>query len=176
MVEILRDCIEDETAWRNLIADLRQKLDVSRSNLADQVTNLGRLGDHLRLSPDAREEAVQLLQSAIDLALHLGYFRAVAVNRIRLGTALQYSGQHEHAVAEFRQAIALIESRRIRRLKDFALQHMGKCLAEMGCYAEARKCLKQALRLRQRRGNQSLADSTLRALKFLDEIGTDLQP
>lgn len=171
MVEVLRDRIEDETAWRDLIADLRQKLDGSRSNSADHVTHLGRLGDYLRLSPDAREEAIQALQAAVDLALHLGHIKAVAVNRIRLGTALQYAGMHEQAVDEFRQAVAMIESHRIRRLKDFALQHMGKCLAEMGHYTEAKTCLKQALRLRQRQDNRSLIDSTLRALKFLDELG-----
>jgi hypothetical protein len=47
---------------------------------------------------------------------------------------------------------------------DFALQHYGKHLIDAGRVEEAVVCLREALRLRQAKGDKELIESTIKAL------------
>lgn len=56
-------------------------------------------------------------------------------------------------------------------LLDFAYQHKGKCLLELEELSEAEGCFQKAMDLRIRKGDESLIDSTQRALNFVKRHG-----
>lgn len=125
-----------------------------RGPLSENYRAIGRLS-----------EAVAHGEAALATARELGKAKAVASNAIRLATAYQYAGRHDEALALFEEASAL--TRRLGVLHDFALQHMGKCLAELGRIEEARACFTEALALRRARGDGALIASTEEALAAL---------
>jgi kanamycin kinase len=59
---------------------------------------------------------------------------------------------------------------------SFALQHLGKALAEQGRLPEARALLTEALKLRVAEGDGELIESTRITLDTLDELPTTLPP
>lgn len=89
---------------------------------------------------------------------------------IRLGEVYKYQDKHEQALAIFQKAILLCEGTEALYQLDFAYQHLGKCLIEMGRYNEAEAVLRDALHLRIQKGNQSLIDSTMQALELTDKL------
>jgi len=84
-----------------------------------------------------------------------------AAARLAEATALQYRGDHAQAEGVFR---ALLEG---GELRDYVLQHYGKCLVEMGRSVAAIACFEEALALRK----GDLAASTLRALEAMHDRG-----
>lgn len=50
------------------------------------------------------------------------------------------------------------------------MQHKGKCLLELGRIAEAQQCFKEALELRELKGDVSLIESTEQALNLTSFI------
>lgn len=168
----LRDHARDHAEWASLVRTLRKHADAARQPL-DRIRALGRLGDALRLSPRHGPEAIRILRRACAMAVRASHPGLIAANRIRLGIALQYDGRHRDAVKQFESAIELIDERCVRRLKDYALQHLGKCYAEMSEWKAAKACFQQALRVRRRRNDHELIASTEAALQALQELESE---
>lgn len=134
----------------------------------ERASLLGRIGEDYRqlgMLDDASahlERALELAQAAKAPALEVTL-------TLRLATARQHRGEHARAEVMFQGALARTRdpAAQAAELEDFALQHMGKCLVEMGHYAQARDCFEQALRLRLAKGDQGLIASTREALDLL---------
>ncbi|WP_419960270.1 hypothetical protein [Psychrobacillus sp. BM2] len=92
-------------------------------------------------------------------------------NLIRLGEALKYAGQHQQALSKFNDVIDQCAKQQNSRLLDFAYQHKGKCLLELEELSEADGCFQKAMDLRVQKGDESLIDSTQRALNFVKRHG-----
>jgi tetratricopeptide (TPR) repeat protein len=132
----------------------------------DQAARLplvGRVGELYYLLGDY-QAAIPLLEEAVAGAQQLGARRLEVVNWIRLATTYQYAGRHDEAEPLFRRAIALARAAEGADRLDFALQHFGKCLVEMGRLDEAIACFEEALALRQAKGDAGLIASTEQAL------------
>lgn len=129
-----------------------------------ELGTLARYQGHLHL-------AQQHFQAAIELALEQQLPQFVVANRIRLGVAQQYADQHPAAEQNFRQALQESEDwPQAMVYKDFALQHLGKLLAELGMLAEAELCLLGALKLREQKRDTELIASSRHALQALQKL------
>jgi HTH-type transcriptional regulator, pleiotropic regulator of extracellular virulence genes len=142
----------------------RKQLQQARDdeNETQILRTLGYLTDACRVSGEL-DAAVAYGHEAVERARAAGNRNAEVANLIRLAEAHKY--RDEHAIAEplFREALALT-SDDARALRDFALQHLGKCLLEMGRYDEAITHLDEALTLRRTKQTESLIESTEQAL------------
>ncbi len=130
----------------------------------------GRLGDRLRLDVATVGEAVMLLREAAEQCLQTDEPKLWISNSLRLAVALQYAERHHEALGCFERTLEAVGERDDRFLEDFCLQHMGKCLAEVGRLDEARRCLKSALELRKNRGDDALVNSSRRALSVIESF------
>ncbi len=151
------------------IADLRAELDAAQSAQERLLIN-GRLGDRLRLNPDTVEEAIAHLRKAVDRCSVLRRPDLKIANSLRLAIALQYADRHHEAIPLFRRVLEEIHQTSERKLEDYALQHLGKCLAELNRLDEAKTRLREALKLRRLQGDQELIDSTTSAIAMIDTI------
>lgn len=115
------------------------------------------------------DEAVSYLERAHELALAAKAPSLAVTMALRLATARQHRGEHPRAETMFQEALRRTRdpAAQAAQLEDFALQHLGKCLVEMGRLAEARDCFEQALTLRIGKGEQGLIASTREALDLL---------
>lgn len=165
----LRDTISDRETWLREQATLAATLDRASNDL-ERLRVLGRLGDHLRMSPEHVAAAIALLDQAVALAVALGHPPALAGNLIRLATAEQYAGRHDQALTHFDQAREVIDRHAVEGLRDFAYQHTGKCLTEMGRWEAARAMFDEAARLRAERGAAGLLASSRQALAALADL------
>ncbi|MDQ3549840.1 MAG: tetratricopeptide repeat protein [Chloroflexota bacterium] len=143
----------------------RKQLQQSRDDGNDTqiLRTLGYLTDACRIAGEL-DTAVTYGQEALERSRSAGNRNAEVANLIRLGEAHTY--RDEHAIAEplFREALTLSTGGDAHALHDFALQHLGKCLLEMGRYDESIACLELALALRREQGISSLTESTEAAL------------
>jgi len=154
-----------ETQYRN---NLQGLLDVQSQNQPLDLALLGELGEQAR-SLGHLEQSRKFLETALELAReHHDLMREVA-NLIRLGTTLQYLNQHDAGEFYLREALDKIESPGAYIYHDYALQHLGKLLAEKGQYQEARSFFEQALLIRQSKAQTGLIQSTEQALVALSE-------
>jgi HTH-type transcriptional regulator, pleiotropic regulator of extracellular virulence genes len=143
----------------------RKQLQQARDdgNETQILRTLGYLTDACRVSGEL-DAAVAYGQEAVERAQAASNRNAEVANLIRLAEAHKY--RDEHAIAEplFREALALTSDDDARALRDFALQHLGKCLLEMGRYDEAITHLDEALTLHRTKQTESLIESTEQAL------------
>lgn len=107
------------------------------------------------------------LEEAVQLADQRGDARRGMVNRLRLATLMQYAGEHEAAIAMFDDGVA--RARSLGLLVDFALQHRGKCLAELGRWEAAIADFEAALAGREKADDAALVASTREALELARE-------
>jgi len=159
----LRQTIADRDALR--IA-LERDLAALAAGVADEHARarlLGRVGEAYRMLGDP-DRAAPYLSEALLAARHLGDEPGVAANLIRLATALQHGGEHPRAESLFREALAFSGRPDCATYKDFALQHLGKCLVETGRIDEAIGCFEEALAARLAKGDAALVASTEEAL------------
>jgi len=147
----LRAAVGAALAELNGTGEPRSRLDLLR-----------RIGSGLTALGDF-EAAQRVLGEALDLARGLGNPRSEVAARINLGDALRYAGDLEAAAAHYEPALALARQSVPDRV-DFALQHYGKHLIDAGRTEEAIVCLREALRLRQAKGDRALIESTIKAL------------
>ncbi|MFD7645761.1 tetratricopeptide repeat protein [Kitasatospora sp. NPDC059795] len=144
-----------------VVGQLRQELDVttdpSRTRFLTREIGIAQmtLGNH--------DEARALLRKALDMATAAGNTRSVVASGINLGDAHRYAGDTQAADALYRSALATARSLH-PELLDFAHQHFGKHLMELGDHAGALAHLQEALRLRIAKGNAELVESTQAAL------------
>lgn len=129
----------------------------------ERMDLLGRIGENQRMLGNIAE-AVPLLQEAGHLARKLDDRPREIANMIRLATTLQYLDEHAAADALFRATLEMIDRSGSRDREDFARQHHGRCLAEMGRLDEAIAAFEAALAIRRAKGDAPLIASTECAL------------
>jgi kanamycin kinase len=146
-------------------AAVERAVELARAELAatDDPRELCRL--HGYLGNAARllgrdEEALRQLRRSLELAERLADERARTVATIRIGEAHRCFDRLDEAEATLRGALDGAPE-----LRHFALQHLGKTLADQGRAAEAVPLLEEALALRLAEGDEELAASTRLALE-----------
>ena len=83
---------------------------------------------------------------------------------MRLAEARKYNGEHSIAEKLLRKALFWTNAEEFSTYRDFALQHLGKCRLEQGAVDDAISLLEEALKLRLKKGDTELINSTERAL------------
>ena len=83
-------------------------------------------------------------------------------------------GKYNEACTQFHKAITLCVTENNTKQLDFVHQHLGKCFIEMGMYAHAELQLQTALKLREKKGNEALINSTVKALDLLTKLERDV--
>jgi tetratricopeptide (TPR) repeat protein len=147
------------------VSEAKAELARLRSNQTRKRAKiLGRLGMLLLADETTQEVGFTCIAAACDDASGIRHHRLIATNAIRRATSLQYRGEHVLALTVFDEALEVISANRLRKLRDYALQHKGKCLVEMGEIELARKCFREALALRKKRKDVDLITSTTEAL------------
>jgi tetratricopeptide (TPR) repeat protein len=148
----------------NAIHAHRTDLQVARQDGDEQsiLAILGPLGEAYRQLAQL-DPAVECGEEALALALKLGNETALITNGIRLATAYQYRNEQARALPLFQQALERARARGF--MVDFALQHLGKCLVELGQKDEALACFHEALALRRAKGDAGLIASTEEAIE-----------
>ena len=135
----------------------------------ERLSILGECGQ-LATRLNKLRESKLYLEEALELAKEIDDKPKVVANLIRLGTTLQYLDYHADGQNLLDEALSKANTPETTQYKDFALQHLGKLLAEKGLYDEAQECFLKALILRQKKGDQTLIDSTQNALDFIEEL------
>ncbi|WP_245567577.1 phosphotransferase [Nocardia vinacea] len=115
-------------------------------------------------------EALDHLDRALELAD--SDYRRMSV-WINLGDVYRYWGDTVTAEALYRRAVDRAGDSEVL---SFALQHLGKALAEQGRLPEARARLTEALKLRVVEGDAELIEATRSTLDLLDDLPTTLPP
>jgi tetratricopeptide (TPR) repeat protein len=110
------------------------------------------------------QKAIVYLKKALDLTRQEGDRRGEVRALIRLGEAYKYNLQHEKALECFAQSLTMSRTAELSQYKDFALQHMGKCLLELGEFDHALMRFEEALDLRRKKGDQELILATETAI------------
>ncbi|WP_391205271.1 tetratricopeptide repeat protein [Psychrobacillus sp. L4] len=105
----------------------------------------------------------------LEKALKLSFENKQISNLIRLGEALKYDGQPEEALKKFEQVIDACMSNTNSMFLDFAYQHKGKCLLELGQMDIALDYFQEAMKLRLAKGDQSLIDSSQKAINHVKQ-------
>jgi tetratricopeptide (TPR) repeat protein len=118
-------------------------------------------------------KAVQYLEKALDLTKQEEDLQGELRALIRLGEAFKYDERHEAALACFEQALAISSYKDLENYRDFALQHMGKCLLELGEFENAILRFEEALELRKKKNNPSLVLATETAIVLAHIIKED---
>lgn len=153
---------DDATATLSRLGLERAAADDDRTRAAIE----SRMGEYLSLAPDTRERAIRLLEHVAERAAAGSWTEVTAPNDVRLATALQYADRHEEAVALFEASLERLDAG--TELHHVALQHYGKCLAELERCDEARQALEAALAARQATNATGMAESTQAALTELE--------
>lgn len=168
IIPFLRQIAADPAPLRARLAADRPRL-AWTTDPAQRLALLGRCGEAYRMLGDLAQ-AVPLLAEAVSLARRLGDPCRLAANAIRLATADQYRNEHQAALPLFYEALTLTRAHPAEAgpYEDFALQHLGKCLVELGRFADARACFDQARTLRQAKGDPALRASTDEARAALE--------
>ncbi|MFQ6398278.1 phosphotransferase [Nocardia sp. KC 131] len=118
------------------------------------------------------EDALDHLDRALELADTERRRVSVLIN---LGDAYRYRG--DAATAEILYLRALESARTdVPEALSFALQHLGKAMAEQNRLDEARVLLAEALTLRRAEADSELVESTRATLNALDELPIALPP
>lgn len=130
----------------------------------------GRLGEIRRLL-GRPAEAEPHLRAAVDGAVAAGDATLEVDNRLRLGAALQYQERHVEALTEFDAAEDAIGVHGLEEdYADFAAQHRGKCLVELGRLDEGVAELERALELREHKGDPELLAASDVAVEIAREL------
>ncbi|MGW4378460.1 tetratricopeptide repeat protein [Kitasatospora sp. NPDC004531] len=146
------------------VGRLRQELDATAD--PSRIRFLTREIGIAQMTLGHHDEARALLRQALDLATAAGRTRSVVAAGINLADAHRYAGDTRAADTLYRSALATARSR-YPELLDFAHQHFGKHLMELGDHTRALAHLQEALRLRIAKGNAELVESTQAALDRL---------
>ncbi|MEV0246148.1 phosphotransferase [Nocardia sp. NPDC050712] len=133
---------------------------------------LGRFEEAL----DHLDRALELVQAGASDGLGSGEQRRISV-WINLGDVYRYQGDVATAEVLYRRAVdAARQCAPVPELLSFAVQHLGKALAEQGRLAEARTLLAEAQHLRIAEGDAELIESTRIALITLEQSPIPLPP
>lgn len=163
----LRQVATDEAAVREAIAMAMRALEDARRNGNDRVqaTMLGYMTDAHRILGEL-ESAERYAREGIALGEAMGSASIQVAARIRLGEVLRCGGRCKEAIREHLGALESIGDEATEAYRDFALQHLGKAYLNAGRRDEAVVALREALRIRRRKGVPALVDSTQEAIAY----------
>ena len=124
---------------------------------------MSRLGYYQNLMGEY-DEAQTNLQNALKVFRKHKKAKQTIASKLRMAQVLQYNGNLEMAMADSLEEELEDED---AEYLDFILQHKGKIFFDIKDYDLALQCLNQALALREEKGDRSLIDSTLHAMKVV---------
>jgi len=151
---------------------LKEMKDIAENLLANTKSEdekyflMGMLGNLYRIYGEP-QKAINILTECIIIACNQNDSNREITSLIRLGEAIKYNGHPMEALKIFNDVLDKCKANNNLFYVDFAMQHKGKCLLELGEITEAEKCFKEALKLRELKGDVSLIESTRQALNFI---------
>ncbi|WP_277584897.1 hypothetical protein [Psychrobacillus antarcticus] len=160
----LREKCSNEDALQRVIINFERAIFECKnwSKTEELIFLYGTIGNLYRIKGEAKS-AIEALTKAVELSEG----NKQIVNLIRLGEALKYAEQHQQALSTFNAVIDQCAIEEHSQLLDFAFQHKGKCLLELEEMSAANECFRKAMDLRVRKGDESLINSTQRALELI---------
>lgn len=166
--EFLREKTSNPCRLKEII-DIAENLLANISNKDQKYFLMGTLGNLYRIYGEP-QKAVNILTECVTIASSQHNSNRETVSLIRLGEAIKYNGNPMKALGIFNEVLDKCKAKNNLLYLDFAIQHKGKCLLELGEIAEAEKCFKEALKLRGNKGDVSLIESTQQALIFIKKL------
>lgn len=160
--ERLRQVAADPTRIERALARASTALARTEDD-RERVRLLGYIGNAERML-GRHDDAIAHLCESATTAEQRGDRRARAIALIRLGEAYRCSDRLPESERQLRVALTVIDDVPLDGLRDFALQHLGKCLAEAGRTDEAVAALEEARAIREKKGAADLIASTQQAL------------
>jgi tetratricopeptide (TPR) repeat protein len=142
----------------NIEAILKREPELSE---ADWFFLYGILGNLYRINGEV-DRAIHILTKALSHAKMDSDSQRIPAFQIRLGEAYKYAGEHHKALELFDDVLKDMD--KSNNYFDFALQHKGKCLLEMGEAETAKVCIEEALMIRKDKGDIKLIESTSQVL------------
>ncbi|WP_374967238.1 hypothetical protein [Lysinibacillus sp. RS5] len=165
--DYLREKTSNPLKLKQVIAEAENLLKIN--NEEDKYFLYGTIGNLYRICGEP-QKGIYYLNHCLSYALEKGNIRNEIVTLIRLGEALKYDMKHNEALECFDEALNKCKANKIDAYSDFALQHKGKSLMELGKFIEAEKCFIQAFKLREFKGDPTLIDSTKQALDLVKRL------
>ena len=166
--DYLREKTSNPLRLKKVIADAEYLLKMNIEE-SDKYFLYGTVGNLYRICEEP-QKALNYLNFCLCLALEEGSKTREAVTLIRLGEALKYDEKHDVALKFFEKALKKCKDNKLDIYLDFALQHKGKCLMEMGRLDEAEISFIKAFKLREFKGDTTLIDSTKKALELVKRL------
>ncbi|MEQ6357495.1 tetratricopeptide repeat protein [Lysinibacillus sp. M3] len=163
--EYLREKTSNPFRLKEMI-DIAENLLVNTKSEDEKYFLMGTLGNLYRIYGEP-QKAINILSECIIIACDQNDSNREIVSLIRLGEAIKYNGNPMEALEIFNDVLDKCKANNNLLYVDFAMQHRGKCLLELGEIAEAEKCFKETLKLREFKGDVSLIKSTRQALNFI---------
>ena len=163
--EYLREKTSNPFRMKEII-DIAENLLANITNEDEKYFLMGTLGNLYRIYGE-QQKAVKILTECVTIANNQNTSNREIVALIRLGEAIKYNDNPMKALEIFNGVLEKCKANNNLLYLDFAIQHKGKCLLELGGFVEAEKCFKEALKLREFKGDVSLIESTRQALNFI---------
>ncbi|PJO40654.1 hypothetical protein [Lysinibacillus xylanilyticus] len=163
--EYLREKTSNPFRMKEII-DIAENLLANITNEDEKYFLMGTLGNLYRIYGE-QQKAVKILTECVTIANNQNNSNREIVALIRLGEAIKYNDTPMKALEIFNEVLEKCKANNNLLYLDFAIQHKGKCLLELGGFVEAEKCFKEALKLREFKGDVSLIESTRQALNFI---------
>ncbi|GEL78222.1 tetratricopeptide repeat protein [Tenuibacillus multivorans] len=164
--DYLREKANDKEVLQEIINKAEGLLDQTNVE-REQFFLYGTLGNLYRVKEEP-DHAIHYLYRVLELASPDSIEEIITL--IRLGEAYKYQDEHDKALKLFEKALLNCYEFEPGYL-DFAFQHKGKCLMEMGRISEAMEAFQGALAIRKDNGDQDLIDSTEKAIDYLMNLG-----
>ncbi len=138
----------------------------TEANLSHLGRELSRLADHHMLADEA-EAALPLKDEAVEIWEKLGRPKAVFLAELDAAEITFELGRHDQALDQLHRLVTRSGDDPLAVYRDFALELRARCLARMGRTEQARADLKQALAIRNARGNARQIAHTERLLALV---------
>ncbi|MFS0783092.1 hypothetical protein [Bacillus sp. 1P06AnD] len=166
-----REKAADPSMIHTFLANTEPLLEQLRSNNDQELFFVrGAIGNLCRIIGPS-EKALTLLKENLEYALAQDAKKNEIISFIRLGEAYKYNHKHADAIRLFDNALLKCGMYEEVEYLDFANQHKGKCLLEMGIYPEAIENLKAALKIRMKKKDEQLIYSTKQVLELAEKLG-----
>ncbi|MDH5265690.1 MAG: tetratricopeptide repeat protein [Betaproteobacteria bacterium] len=148
---------------------LTDAIRATHSQPRELLAALGKAASVLRIA-GRLEEAQRAASAAVAIADLLGDRRAAFENQLRLAHAMQWQGQFTLSTPLLDLLVAQARSMgEFRDLLDTALHHAGLDLFDQNRHGEAARCFREALALREARGEADLAQASAAALAVVTD-------
>ncbi|MGM8215425.1 tetratricopeptide repeat protein [Bacillaceae bacterium W0354] len=162
--DFLREKANDHQVLKKIILELEDQFS-QEINKDERYFLSGMLGNLYRVY-EKPEKAIDYLNISYQLAKEENIMSKKIVTLIRMGEAYKYKGEHVKALSLFNNALQKSYDYEPSYL-DFAYQHKGKCLMELGHLEEAMEVFQGALAIRKAKGDEQLIQSTNEAINYV---------